>query len=324
MMGRKKIEIIQAMRGIAALGIVYFHTEYGPWRSANWGVDFFFILSGYFLMMSTKAVVGGGQYWKSKLRRICPLYYFMTIVVAIGCLLVPSVFRSTIVNAETLIKSFLFLPCYAGNGKIFPVYSIGWTLNLEMFFYLLFFIALKINHKQRGNIVIGMACLLIVLGIVFRPENVMLKFWTQPRLFDFVIGIGIYCLEQRMGRPKVDRKICITGIGASILLLFSGYYLLGDCFGYLWNMLWGGILLFLCLPLYDMPVNRFMKLLGDMSYSIYMAHFLIIGFICRVLIDNTKLSLTNTVFVMAAVAFVIPCSWVVYQVFEVRKNHICH
>ena len=26
---RKKIEIIQVMRGIAALGIVYFHTEYG-------------------------------------------------------------------------------------------------------------------------------------------------------------------------------------------------------------------------------------------------------------------------------------------------------
>lgn len=58
-MANKKIEIIQAMRGIAALGIVYFHTEYGPWKSANWGVDFFFILSGFFLMMSTE-ISGGG------------------------------------------------------------------------------------------------------------------------------------------------------------------------------------------------------------------------------------------------------------------------
>lgn len=55
----KKIEIIQVMRGIAALGIVYFHTEYGFWKSANWGVDFFFILSGYFLMMSTRMYRGG-------------------------------------------------------------------------------------------------------------------------------------------------------------------------------------------------------------------------------------------------------------------------
>lgn len=55
----KRLEIIQAMRGIAALGIVYFHTEYGPWKSANWGVDFFFILSGYFLMLSTEINRGG-------------------------------------------------------------------------------------------------------------------------------------------------------------------------------------------------------------------------------------------------------------------------
>lgn len=56
---KKKIGIIQALRGIAALGIVYFHTEYGPWKSANWGVEFFFILSGYFLMLSTEKMGGG-------------------------------------------------------------------------------------------------------------------------------------------------------------------------------------------------------------------------------------------------------------------------
>ena len=29
---RKKLEILQAVRGIAAIGIVYFHTEYGERR----------------------------------------------------------------------------------------------------------------------------------------------------------------------------------------------------------------------------------------------------------------------------------------------------
>lgn len=55
---RKKLEILQAVRGIAAIGIVYFHTEYGPWKSANWGVDFFFLLSGFLAMLSTR--LGGG------------------------------------------------------------------------------------------------------------------------------------------------------------------------------------------------------------------------------------------------------------------------
>ncbi len=309
----KKIEIIQAIRGIAALGIVYFHTEYGPWRSANWGVDFFFILSGYFLMLSTKTVVGGGSYWKRKMLRICPLYYVMTIVVAIGCLLVPSVFRTTIVNVKTLIKSILFLPCYAHNNKIFPIYSIGWTLNLEIFFYLLFFVAMRINHRRRGSIAVGSVFLLVLLGQLLHPQDAMLKFWTQSRLFDFVIGIWIYCLEQ-----KTNRMICIAGISASILLLFSGKYLLGDHFSYLWNTLWSSILLLLCLPLHNMPVKGLLKSLGDMSYSIYMSHYPIIAFVCWVLIDNTKLSLTNTAIVMMAIIFVIPCSWVMYQVFEKR------
>lgn len=53
-----KLEILQVVRGIAAIGIVYFHTEYGPWKSANWGVDFFFLLSGFLTMLSTW--FGGG------------------------------------------------------------------------------------------------------------------------------------------------------------------------------------------------------------------------------------------------------------------------
>lgn len=316
-MGRKKIEIIQAIRGIAALGIVYFHTEYGPWKSANWGVDLFFILSGYFLMMSTERN-RGGYYWKNKLLRLCPLYYTMTMVVALGCLLVPSVFRSTIVNAETLIKSFLFLPCYAGSGRIYPVYSVGWTMNLEMFFYLLFFAAMKINHKHRGSIAVCMICFLSLTGMLLRPQSVVLKFWTQTRLINFAAGIGAYGIEKKTGEPEIGRRICLAGMGVVLTLLFSGRYLVGEQFYHLWNVWWGSVLLFLSLPLKEMPVPGVLKRLGDMSYSIYMTHFLIIGSACRVLIDNTKLSARNTVLVIAAVAFVVPCSWIVYQIFEIR------
>lgn len=57
-----RLEILQVAKGIAAIGIVYFHTEYGPWRSANWGVDFFFILSGFLTMFSTGIGRGGNGF----------------------------------------------------------------------------------------------------------------------------------------------------------------------------------------------------------------------------------------------------------------------
>ena len=56
---KNKLEIFQAVRGIAAIGIVCFHTEYGPWKSANWGVDFFFLQSGFLAMLSTR--LGGRE-----------------------------------------------------------------------------------------------------------------------------------------------------------------------------------------------------------------------------------------------------------------------
>lgn len=150
----------------------------------------------------------------------------MTVVVAIGYMLLPQFFRSTVVNVETLVKSFLFLLCYAENDKIYPVYSIGWTLNLEMFFYLLFFVAMKMNHKQCGNIAMGMTCLLILAGILLEPQSVMLKFWTQTRLVDFITGIGIYELEQKVGDVRINKKICTGAILAMLIGLFSGKYLL--------------------------------------------------------------------------------------------------
>lgn len=313
---KKKIEIVQVMRGIAALGVVYFHTEYGPWQSANWGVDFFFILSGYFLMMSTENNGGGVCYWKNKLMRLCPLYYIFTLMVAVGFKMAPSVFRSTVVNGETLLKSFLFIPCYARQGMIFPIYSIGWTLNLEMFFYVLFFLAMKINHRCRGFIASGMICVLIVLGMVYKPQNAIMKFWTQQMLFEFVLGIAVYGLQARIGEFKVNQKVCIVGIGVILLLQFSYKILLEGRYHLACSMVLSTLLLLLCLPLKDMKVNHHLKQLGDMSYTLYLTHFFIVGTICRVLIDNSRISIKNTCIVVITIAMTILLSWYVHLEFE--------
>jgi peptidoglycan/LPS O-acetylase OafA/YrhL len=58
--------------------------------------------------------------------------------------------------------------------------------------------------------------------------------------------------------------------------------------------------------------------IGDMSYSVYLTHFLIIGVVCRVIIDNEVVSLFNTGLVLCAILMALAVSKIVYEIFEVR------
>lgn len=248
--------------------------------------------------------------------RLCPLYYIITLIVVIGYTIVPSVFRSTVVNGETLIKSFLFIPCYARQGMIFPIYSIGWTLNLEMFFYVVFFLSMKINHRHRGFIAFIIIGVLVVLGMACQPQNAIMKFWTQQMLLEFVLGIAVFELQARFGEFKVNPKVCLFGIGVILLLQFSHKILLEDRYHLVWSMALSTLLLLLCLPLKNMKVNRYLKRLGDMSYTLYLTHFFIVGTVCRVLIDNTQISFMNTCIVVTTIVVTILFSWYVHLGFE--------
>lgn len=322
---KNKLEILQVIRGIAAIGIVYFHTEYGPWRSANWGVDFFFILSGFLIMLSTQF---GGQkrFWFSRIIKICPLYYIMTIIIIILYLFVPNVFRSTIVTRETILKSFLFIPCYAAEGKIYPIYSVTWTLTLEMFFYVIFSICMQLSYKKRGELAICILVVLGVLGKIITFQNAIFIFWTNERLLEFAIGIVIY-FAYKKGVCFSIKKFSILYLVIEIIMLFSGKYVLGEYFTIIWNMFWGSCLLITSLTYGYKKCNKFLVMLGNISYSMYMIHFLFIGLVVRILIDNHVYSITNTLLVVLTILAVIPVSYIVYKIMEIyfpeKIKNIC-
>lgn len=311
----KKLEILQVIRGIAAIGIVYFHTEYGPWKSANWGVDFFFILSGFLIMLSTQS---GGQkrFWFSRIIKICPLYYIMTTIIIILYQIVPNMFRSTIVTTETIIKSLLFIPCYAADGKIYPVYSVTWTLTLEIFFYIIFSICMRLDYKRRGQLAICVLAGLAALGKAIIFDNAILTFWTDVHLLEFAIGIVIYFMYKK-GIWFGIKRISVLFIVIEIIMLFSGKYILGNYFTIIWNMIWGSCLLITSLTYGYEKCNKFLVMLGNISYSMYMIHFLLVGLVVRILIDNQVYSIANTLLVVLTILAVIPVSYIVYRIMEV-------
>lgn len=164
---------IQALRGLAALFVVFQHVRFLNFGA--FGVDIFFCISGFMIMFTTEKSTK--YFFRKRLVRILPLYYLMTLGTYLSLLLFPSMFQQTRHDFSYLAKSLLFIPFDIGSGAIQPLVRIGWTINCEMLFYLLFFIAFHISMKYRGLICSAFLAILVGMVQIFAPA---ISSWQSP------------------------------------------------------------------------------------------------------------------------------------------------
>ena len=151
-------------------------------------MEVFFVISGFLMMYSTEN--GLHKYWKKKLVRIIPFYWIMTIFTATVVYLFPDLFNSYEVSWSYLLKSLLFIP-YEHNVIYQPVLGLGYTLNYEMLFYVLFYLPARVSEKIGRKGARGMICstgiiLLVVLNILNPP--LPFYFWCNTLMLEFVFG----------------------------------------------------------------------------------------------------------------------------------------
>lgn len=263
---------IQYLRAVAALMVVVHHLIHpgkptllmlNDVNVGARGVDVFFVISGFIMYVAARDE-SFLQFWKRRLIRIVPLYWLATALMAV----VKLHYRGFIASGTVLLTSVLFIPHYSEDNPSFvwPFLVPGWTLNYEMFFYLIFSIGILSRH-----VVISVSMLIIgfvIAGITLSSSSAAFQVYTDPLMLEFLGGLLLGWIHERIRFARVHILLWLGFIGLFVadvslqgsrsIVAMSALAVVAGAIGYEDRG----------------PVPRwpFGKLLGDASYSIYLVH----------------------------------------------------
>ena len=228
--GKEVVQNIQLLRGFSALLVIFFHLDrllslLGSPPFGSGGVDIFFVISGFIMVYTTtNRDVSPRSFIAERVARIVPPYWAITLAVFAVAVMTPSLLQATRANWTELFKSLSFIPFTKSNGLVEPLLFVGWSLNYEMFFYIIFAVGLGFRARRMGAFsVIACLALLVSAGLALRPHGVVARFYTSPVMLDFVLGMMIGLSYQRLpARAGVPLKAAT----ASLVFLSAGAIIL--------------------------------------------------------------------------------------------------
>ncbi|QMC73378.1 acyltransferase family protein [Escherichia fergusonii] len=304
---KKEVYSIQYARGFAALFVFFSHYKdtinnsltingrgLGDFLFMNggFGVDLFFVISGFVILMSTEKSSSRGMncmdFLIKRFFRIYPL--LIVTVLTIGFLRGYDMHRILISIIPLHLNYASMAPYFNYN-----VLYVAWTITYELIFYAVFLLAMAINHKYRGLICILLLSIMFSAirvytgdGITFDTKNNIdisqLVFFTpiasvlsSPLILNFILGMLSYTfyklLVNDFNKSSYLKIPMILLISICILFLFSDSVLKGHG-----PLKWGGVsfILITTITLYEdffgIQKRKGWLFLGDISYSLYMVH----------------------------------------------------
>lgn len=299
-----QFDSIRHLRALAVIIVIISHLE-SPFNLGAIGVDIFFVMSGFLMMMVIQHNPNPVDFAIGRVSRLVPNYWFFTILVFGLILVKPDWFINTKADFEFLIKSLLLVPFFKNPGSIHPIYTIGWTLLLEAFFYYFIFLGLifdKITHNMRV-LVISLA--MVATYIVCRnlPRDYALVELLRSTVFlEVLLGMAAY-------QAYIAKKVTFTltqqkYLMALAVLMLAGMGIINDETEM--RILSYGIPATIVMMLFiyseDLwrklasPIKTVMFEIGDAGYSTYLVNLLFIFFMKKVIAVHIPFLLPSTLF----------------------------
>jgi exopolysaccharide production protein ExoZ len=295
-----KLPRIQAARAVAANLVVLSHCfliqgKYVPggWlpeflHYGNSGVDIFFALSGFIIVVSGAAMRPVEFLWR-RAGRIYPTYWLVSIVWFALIVALPSFVNARLPSYESLWRSFLLIPDYRT-----PLLDVGWTLTYEVYFYAVFALILAIRLPIHLGLV-AWAAALVALRLLAGDavaSSPIASAYAGPLVAEFMMGAlaGIAYRYGISAGANAAGAIGIAALAASIFLVGPMIDLVERPDLNLLRTLFFGVPAALVLHWLGArehqvkaQLPRWLILLGDASYSTYLTHFLFLAVLSRVL-----------------------------------------
>jgi len=214
------IKNVQVLRALAALMVICVHLRgllgtLGLPVFGGGGVDLFFVISGFIMVFTTRIRAPTAiEFFTNRITRVAPIYWVMTLATFTATGLAPFLIRDlsdySVVN---LVKSLFFIPYEKSNGLVQPILFVGWTLNYEMFFYVLFSVGLAMRHYTAGLAgIVAILSSLVLIGLLPHAPDILLDFYTRPIILEFALGMGVGLLVDHLpSQPTAKSRVFAFG-----------------------------------------------------------------------------------------------------------------
>jgi peptidoglycan/LPS O-acetylase OafA/YrhL len=295
---------IQFLRAFAAIAVLLYHfslqytsisgaLDNPVFVSAYWlgyaGVDVFFVISGYIMWITTRETNHPRPVRSFLFKRATRIYFGYWPYFALAILIV-TVFPGLLNSQVNLWGSWWLTEPETPKLLI----QVAWTLQYELYFYLLFSLLLFLAPQHKLQAVLGMMLVITVFqawnhlqGTAVDPHSLW-QFLLSPYCLEFFAG----CL---LGHFFSQRRSTI------LIPLLAGLGLLA--FAFVWQhslmnhslidhelvvlrvLIYGLAAVLLTAVLVELELRgqqllpRLSRLLGGASYSIYLSHTLVIALV---------------------------------------------
>lgn len=315
-----KINSLTSLRFFAAMLIVIGHGsqipafksfEFGLFNVGN-SVSFFYVLSGFILTYNYYSMTDYRSYLVARIARVWPLHLTMLIVVIFAL-------NYDVRNLSVLLANALAIQSWFPYSNYFYSYNaVSWSISTEISFYVAFPLFLwMLKNNIKSLITVALLFLLVPLSLcVFTgipvkpsPDYISSSFWLyiNPicRSVEFISGM-VACnlfLKQKSSNSNGTSKEMILLIVMIISMFTTNHlwYLFKDgryaaFFGWLAT---AGSFVFIALFIHCTAKGsgliskslsaKWLVYLGEISFSMYMCHQVILNFINKYFSEESVL-----------------------------------
>ena len=294
-----RYEELDALRGIAALMVVFFHFTMGNghnnlFKLGATGVDLFFIISGFVIYMSLCKIDSSKDFIINRVSRLFPTYW--ASVTFTFCFVL---FQSNNIFKENFIN-------YFGNMTMFQYYlhipdldSSYWTMIVEIIFYISMLLLYQLKLFKYLNSIGIILCLITVFIVRYFCDTAFVNYLANylplvkfiPLFFAGTVFYKIYTEKTKIYLHYSIIFLCLL----SQLYLFS-FSEISSCF-LSFSEYCGMLLLFFILFIafvnhkLKFIVNKTTLFLGKISFALYLIHqYISVSFIIPFLVNRLNIN----------------------------------